>query len=221
MDAATGEVLDQRSRYAHAGPEGDVFREQHPEATGAARQMTPFTGINGSWVADRTTSGNNVNAYLDRNDDDANNEYQPQTPASGDPGYQEFDYALTDAWRTTADVNSVAALDADRDAIITQLFYYTNVMHDWLYAHGFDEASGNFQVDNFGTGERRRPRARRGPGRLGLRLHRRQGTVTRPTRSRSGASTTPTSARPATARARACRCTCGAGPALPRRRHGR
>jgi hypothetical protein len=152
VDAHTGEVIDQRSRYAHAAPEGDVFREEHPEAAGATRQTTSFSGINGTWVGDRTTSGNNVNAYLDRNDDDANNEYQPQTPASGDPGYQEFSYAWTDAWATTADVDSLAALDADRDAIITQLFYYTNVMHDWLYGHGFDEASGNFQIDNFGNG---------------------------------------------------------------------
>ena len=152
VDATTGEILDQRSRYAHAAPEGNVFREEHPEAAGATHQTTSFSGINGTWVDDRTTDGNNVNAYLDRNDDDSNNEYQPQTPASGDPGYQQFLYSWTDAWRTTADVNSVAALDADRDAIITQLFYYTNVMHDWLYGHGFDEASGNFQVDNFGNG---------------------------------------------------------------------
>ena len=129
-----------------------MFREQHPDAAGAVRQATSFSGINGTWVADRTTSGNNVNAYLDRNNDNSNNEYQPQTPANGDPGFQEFDYAFTDAWRTTADVDSVPALDADRDAIITQLFYYTNVLHDWLYTHGFDEASGNFQVDNFGNG---------------------------------------------------------------------
>ncbi|WP_203580754.1 M36 family metallopeptidase [Microbacterium hibisci] len=152
VDANTGEVIDQRSRYAHAAPEGDVFREEHPEAAGATRQTTSFSGINGTWVDDRTTNGNNVNAYLDRNDDDANNEYQPQTAANGDPGYQQFFYPWTDAWRTTADVDSLAALDADRDAIITQLFYYTNVMHDWLYTHGFDEASGNFQVDNFGNG---------------------------------------------------------------------
>lgn len=152
VDAQTGEILDQRSRYAHAAPEGDVFREEHPEAAGATRQTTSFSGINGTWVDDRTTSGNNVNAYLDRNDDDSNNEYQPQTPASGDPEYQRFIYPWTDAWRTTADVDSLAALDADRDAIITQLFYYTNVMHDWLYGHGFDEASGNFQIDNFGNG---------------------------------------------------------------------
>ena len=38
--------------------------------------------------------------------------------------------------------HEVAALDADRDASLTQLFYYTYVMHDWLYGHGFDEASG-------------------------------------------------------------------------------
>ncbi len=40
-------------------------------------------------------------------------------------------------------------MNADLDAIITQLFYYTNDMHDWLWGFGFDEASGNFQVTNF------------------------------------------------------------------------
>ena len=146
VDARSGAVLDRTSRYAHAGPEGTVTREQHPEATGATRQVTAFTGLDGSWVSGTTTSGNNANAYQDRDDDDNNNEYQPNAAD------QHFNYAFTDAWRTTMDVNSLAALDADRDAIITQLFYYTNVMHDWLYDRGFDEASGNFQVNNFGRG---------------------------------------------------------------------
>jgi Zn-dependent metalloprotease len=146
VDAQSGAVLDRTSRYAHAGPEGTVTREQHPEATGATRQVTAFTGLDGAWVSGTTLSGNNANAYQDRDDDDNNNEYQPSAAD------QHFNYAVTDAWRTTADVNSLAALDADRDAIITQLFYYTNVMHDWLYGHGFDEASGNFQVNNFGRG---------------------------------------------------------------------
>lgn len=153
LDARTGAELMRRSRYAHTGPEGTVFQEQHPEAAGATRQVTSFSGIDGSWVTDRTTSGNNVNAYLDRTSPfNDNGEYQPQTPANGDPAYQHFNYAWTDTWRTTANVDSVAALDADRDAIITQLFYYTNVLHDWLYGYGFDEASGNFQVNNFGRG---------------------------------------------------------------------
>lgn len=147
VDADSGAILDRTSRYAHAGPEGTVFTGQHPEAAGATtRTVVPLTGLDGSWVSGTTTSGNNVNAYLDRDDNDSNDEYQPNAAD------QHFNYTFTDAWRTTADIDSVAALDADRDAVITQLFYYTNVMHDWLYGHGFDEASGNFQVDNFGRG---------------------------------------------------------------------
>ena len=32
------------------------------------------------------------------------------------------------------------------------LFYLNNVVHDILYSHGFTEAAGNFQIDNFGSG---------------------------------------------------------------------
>lgn len=150
VDAATGEILHQGNRYVHAGPEGTVFTGQHPDDS-PARTVTPFTGIDGSWVDDRETEGNNVNAYRDLDNDNDSLGYQPQTPASPDPAFQHFNYAWTDAWRTNAD-GSNASLDADLDAVITQLFYYTNVMHDWLYGFGFDEPSGNFQVDNFGRG---------------------------------------------------------------------
>ena len=102
----------------------------------------PFTGVNGSWVSGDTTSGNNVNAYRDRDDSDANDEYQP-TAAD-----QHFNYTFTDAWQDATDVADVGALDADQDPAITQLFYYTNDQHDWLWSYGFDEASGNFQVTN-------------------------------------------------------------------------
>lgn len=123
VDAQTGAVLDRTSRYADAGPEGTVWTGQHPEAAGATtRVVTPFTGLDGSWVKDRTTSGNNVNAYLDRNEDNLNNEYQPETPASTDSNYQHFNYTFADAWRTTANVDSAAALDTDRDVDVTQLF---------------------------------------------------------------------------------------------------
>ncbi|WP_447138686.1 M36 family metallopeptidase [Micromonospora sp. LZ34] len=156
VDAATGQVLREQSRYQHSGPEGTVFTTQHPDVTGATRQVTPFTGIDGSWVADRLTQGNNVNAYRDEDGDNnasdtGNDAMRPQTPASGDPNYQHFNYPFTDAWRTNAAATQ-ANLDADLDAITTQLFYYNNVMHDYLYGLGFDEASGNFQVDNFGRG---------------------------------------------------------------------
>ncbi|RTZ10173.1 T9SS type A sorting domain-containing protein [Flavobacterium sp. GSP27] len=38
------------------------------------------------------------------------------------------------------------------DAAITNLFYMNNVMHDVWYQYGFDEANGNFQVNNYNRG---------------------------------------------------------------------
>ena len=152
VDAETGDVLERQSRYKHSGPDGDVFTQQHPDAAGATRTRQTFSGINGTWVSGTATSGNNVNAYRDLDDSDANDEYQP------DNADQHFRYNFTDAWRGLPDGTDLddlaggtisTALDADLDAIITQLFYYTNDMHDWLWGYGFDEASGNFQTTNF------------------------------------------------------------------------
>jgi hypothetical protein len=39
-----------------------------------------------------------------------------------------------------------------RPAAVTNLFYWTNLAHDIFYHYGFDEASGNFQVNNFNKG---------------------------------------------------------------------
>jgi extracellular elastinolytic metalloproteinase len=39
-----------------------------------------------------------------------------------------------------------------QSASITNLFFATNVLHDVLYQYGFDEISGNFQVNNYGNG---------------------------------------------------------------------
>lgn len=38
------------------------------------------------------------------------------------------------------------------NAAIINLFYWNNIIHDVTYEHGFDEAAGNFQTDNFGLG---------------------------------------------------------------------
>ncbi|KAJ1978465.1 hypothetical protein H4R34_003197, partial [Dimargaris verticillata] len=50
------------------------------------------------------------------------------------------------------------SLDFGRDphlntnASITNLFYWTNLLHDLFYRYGFDEAAGNFQEDNGNRG---------------------------------------------------------------------
>ncbi len=42
--------------------------------------------------------------------------------------------------------------DSYEAASITQAFYWINVLHDVLYVHGFDEAAGNYQENNYGNG---------------------------------------------------------------------
>ena len=153
IDATTGAALTRESRYAHVG--GRVFTGQHPDDS-PARQLVNWPA---EWVTvvpgATVTSGNNVNAYQDR----ANTNTVGYRPTSPDDSI--FDFNFADAWRALPDgtdfVDIVeatwnAAINTDRDYTLTQLFHYTNDMHDWLYGYGFDEASGNFQVDNFGLG---------------------------------------------------------------------
>jgi len=91
------------------------------------------------WIADgdNETRGNNVDAHLDRNDDNLADLPRP----TGNPS-RVFDFPLD---LTTAPANY-------GEAATVQLFYWDNWMHDALYQLGFTEAAGNFQSDNFGRG---------------------------------------------------------------------
>lgn len=84
------------------------------------------------------TRGNNVHAYADR---DNNNVADPGSSPDGGAALV-FDFPL--------DLFS-RPFDSQR-AIVTNLFYWNNVVHDVTYGYGFDEASGNFQVNNYGRG---------------------------------------------------------------------
>ena len=86
-----------------------------------------------------TTTGNNVDAYLDR---DANDLPDVNGRPTG-PG-QIFDFA----WDGTVEPTTVV----NQNLSVTNLFYLTNLIHDRLYSYGFTESAGNFQTDNFGRG---------------------------------------------------------------------
>ncbi len=153
IDAQTGQLLSRRN-YFQNDAEGNVYTVQHPAISGATQQITSFAGAafdNAGWVSGRKTSGNNVNAYQDLDGSDAVG-YQPETPDTPDPGYQHFDFTFTNAWGTGGTQGVLAGITADRDPVVTQMFYYENRYHDALYELGFNEASGNFQQDNFGRG---------------------------------------------------------------------
>ncbi|MDG2153155.1 MAG: T9SS-dependent M36 family metallopeptidase [Crocinitomicaceae bacterium] len=91
----------------------------------------------GNAGADYTiTRGNNVFAYEDQ-DDNNNPGYSPDGGA-----LLNFDFPL----------NLNNAPNTNLDPVITNLFYMNNIMHDIWYQYGFDEASGNFQENNYGNG---------------------------------------------------------------------
>jgi MYXO-CTERM domain-containing protein len=111
-------------------------------------------------TATKTTEGNNVQAYSDRDDTHA--------PADGSaPGSPNIGDGL-DANDITADVNGGAASPRTFDrtydvtkppegteqikASVTQIFYMTNWLHDFWYDSGFNEAAGNAQLSNLGRG---------------------------------------------------------------------
>jgi hypothetical protein len=84
------------------------------------------------------TRGNNVHAYTDI---DANNIPDPGSDPSGGGGLI-FDFPLD------LSLNPPTY----RPAAVTNLFYWNNIVHDVTHGYGFDEASGNFQVNNYGNG---------------------------------------------------------------------
>jgi extracellular elastinolytic metalloproteinase len=87
------------------------------------------------------TSGNNVNAYTDRDaDGTADAGSQPDGGANLD-----FSGALV-----TIDLNQEPSTYSA--AAVVNLFYWTNILHDVHYLYGFDEAARNFQVNNYGRG---------------------------------------------------------------------
>jgi extracellular elastinolytic metalloproteinase len=85
-------------------------------------------------------SGNNAHAYLDT---DANNAPDTNTGA----------VAVTNGdFLTVADLTVSPSTVSNRNVAVQNLFYLNNFVHDVLYRHGFNEAAGNFQIDNFGNG---------------------------------------------------------------------
>lgn len=81
--------------------------------------------------------GNNVHAYDDR---DANNSPPSSQPSCGSSLDCDFP------------INLDQGPTAYTSAAVANLFYWNNVVHDIQYQYGFDEPSGNFQVNNFNRG---------------------------------------------------------------------
>jgi len=146
VDAQSGELLLRHNIYVFEA-QGTVYTEAPDKG---ARLLVSFVGdtsINtaAGWMGTSTvTTGNNVEAYLDS---DANNAPDPNNGSGLSNGHasaanQDFTFPFS----TAVDPRTQQA------AVVTNLFYYNNIMHDFSYRLGFTESARNFQVNNFGRG---------------------------------------------------------------------
>ena len=146
IDAYTGELLLRHNLYLFEA-QGTVYTEAPDKG---ARQLVSFVGdttINtaAGWMGTSTvTTGNNVEAYLDTDANNApdNNNGTGLSVGHATAANQDFTFPFS----TTVDPRTQQA------AVVTNLFYYNNIMHDFSYILGFTETARNFQVNNFGRG---------------------------------------------------------------------
>jgi extracellular elastinolytic metalloproteinase len=91
--------------------------------------------------ADHTiTKGNNVDAYVDYTG--YGNMPNPLVRTEGGESLT-FDFEMDEEEKLP---------QMYRDAAVTNLFYWNNIIHDVLYRYGFNEKAGNFQTNNYGHG---------------------------------------------------------------------
>ncbi len=155
VDAGTGQVWTRFDWVA-----GDQYRV-YPRPAESPNHVTPLPPADGrtlvvnpanalaspfGWhdtngaagAESQLTTGNNVDAYTDT---DANNAADANSRPSGGAALN-FDFPL----------NLTLAPSGYRPGAVTNLFYLNNIIHDVQYQYGFDEAGGNFQVNNYGRG---------------------------------------------------------------------
>ncbi|MBX3408378.1 MAG: M36 family metallopeptidase [Phycisphaeraceae bacterium] len=161
VDAVDGTVLQRENRLVFETTQPMTFRVYRKDspAPGSPGNPTPngfqFPFIERSlvviqpedirdyspdgWIPDgqSETIGNNAAVASDTNNDN-----QPDLPRPNGGPNRVFDFPYDHTQQPPT----------YRDYAVVQMFYYANMFHDRLYAMGFNEAAGNFQVNNFGRG---------------------------------------------------------------------
>jgi len=112
-------------------------------------EMTPGNATSLKWHSSTSldfdiTRGNNVYAQEDR--DNNNNTFGTAGTTTTALPNLTFDFTY-DFTKSPTDPTS-----ENQKFAITNLFYWNNIIHDLSYVYGFDEGSGNFQLDNQGRG---------------------------------------------------------------------
>lgn len=160
VDAVTGAVLekmnlvhsDTYSVFAWPAESPNHVKGSLPRPPGDGRTIlteaaahknaSPFGwhDVNGLAGADTLdTTGNNVFAQTDV---DNNNVFSPPADTRPISGSRDFVHPM----------DLTKGPETYRNAAVTNLFYWNNFIHDVHWLYGFDEPSGNFQLNNYGRG---------------------------------------------------------------------
>jgi hypothetical protein len=140
--AGDGSVLDVERRTANDSYKvylNDPLKGGQVTVAGPGSTTESPAGWLGSGA--QTTNnivGNNVNTYLDT---DKNNRADRGGTA-----------VTNGTFAASSDLTASPSTTANKAVAVQNLFYLNNRIHDILYSHGFTEAAGNFQSDNFGRG---------------------------------------------------------------------
>ncbi len=106
----------------------------------AAASPFGWHDTNGAAGAEFTiTRGNNTHTYIDRDDNEA-----------PDAAYPEPDGGASLTFNFPLDFAQAPNLNTRPAAV--NLFYWTNLIHDIFWQHGFTSAAGNFQANTYGAG---------------------------------------------------------------------
>ncbi|MBX2940140.1 MAG: M36 family metallopeptidase [Ferruginibacter sp.] len=134
------------------------FPAENPEAPGGAPALVTnpwtlfpgnattlnwHTGVGGTNY--NYTRGNNVWAYHDRTS--TNTALESKSAPSKHLILSDFDYVPD----FNVDPTQTAPVQ-NQQFNITNVFYWSNLIHNIMYQYGFTEAAGNFQEDNLGRG---------------------------------------------------------------------
>ncbi len=146
VDAQTGAVLRQNDWMRHDSYSVFPLPLKNPDDGPQSLEMDPadpaaspygWHDTNGAAGEEFTdTRGNNVFA---QEDEDASNSGGERPDGGSGLAFNSL-------------VAPMVKPGNNRDAAIGNLFYWNNLLHDILYQYGFDEAAGNFQVNNYGNG---------------------------------------------------------------------
>ncbi|OLE55065.1 MAG: hypothetical protein AUG51_05385 [Acidobacteria bacterium 13_1_20CM_3_53_8] len=158
---AIGYVMSSEAQTRNDAANSPTGNGSQPFSAALTTLLAPRT-INGntynSVFESNYTEGNNVFTADDRENDDETTHgikgfaLNRQFTASRFDFINSYEYGGVDADGSTTPVTYPASSNPDVYPGDVTLFYYNNLIHDYLYSIGFTEQFWNFQQDNFDRG---------------------------------------------------------------------